>query len=126
MLKLPEPNLTYKGEDARNFPRGKNNAIELLQEYLQDPTTMSEDLSRIQVSSLNDHYREIAWLFTRVTGQDSIATILQLALYILYSQFMRMLFLIGQRSYRMKFQHKREKVLYGILSFFLLSRIVIF
>jgi hypothetical protein len=41
MLKLPEPNLTYKGEDAINFLRGKNNGIELLQEYLQDPTTMS-------------------------------------------------------------------------------------
>jgi hypothetical protein len=40
MLKLPEPKLTYKGEEARNFLRRKNNVIELLQEYLQDPAAM--------------------------------------------------------------------------------------
>jgi hypothetical protein len=40
MLKLPEPKLTYKGEEARNFLRRKNNGIELLQEYLQDPAAM--------------------------------------------------------------------------------------
>jgi len=83
MLKLPKPNLTYKGEDAINFLRGKNNGIELLQEYIQDPTMISEDLSRIQVSSLKDAYRETAWLFTRVTSHDS-TTIPRLALYILY------------------------------------------
>jgi len=45
---------------------------------------MSEDLSRIQVNSLKDPYREIAWLFTRVTSQDSTTTVPRLALYILY------------------------------------------
>jgi len=30
MLKLPDLNLTYKGEEARNFLRGKNNRMELL------------------------------------------------------------------------------------------------
>jgi hypothetical protein len=84
MLKLPDPNLTYKGVDAINFLRGENNGIELLQEYIQDTTTISKDLSRIQVISLKYPYREIAWLFTRVTGQDSIITIPRLALYILY------------------------------------------
>jgi hypothetical protein len=37
MLKLPKPNLVYKGEEARNFIKSKNNIIELLQEYLHDP-----------------------------------------------------------------------------------------
>jgi hypothetical protein len=46
MLNLPDPNLTYKG-DAKKFLRGKNNGINLLQEYLQDHVAMSEDLSRI-------------------------------------------------------------------------------
>jgi len=46
MLKLLEPSLTYKGEDAMNFIKGKNNGIDLLHEYLQDPTTMLEDISR--------------------------------------------------------------------------------
>jgi hypothetical protein len=84
MLKLPEPSLTYKRKYAINFLRGKNNGNELLQEYLQDPTTISEDLFRIQVSSLKHPYRGINWLFTRVTGHDYMTTIPQLALYILY------------------------------------------
>jgi hypothetical protein len=83
-LKLPEPTLTYKGDEARTFLKGRNNGIELLQEYLQDPATMPQDLSRIQVSSLKDPYREIAWIFTRITGQDSTTTIPRLALYILH------------------------------------------
>jgi hypothetical protein len=43
-----------------------------------------EDLSNIQVSSLKNPYKEIAWLFTRVTGQESTTTIPRLSLYILY------------------------------------------
>jgi hypothetical protein len=39
------------------LPEKKNNGTDLLQEYLQDPTTMSEDLSRIQVSYLNEPYQ---------------------------------------------------------------------
>jgi hypothetical protein len=31
MMKLPEPNLVYKGEEARNFLKRKNNGLELLQ-----------------------------------------------------------------------------------------------
>jgi hypothetical protein len=64
MLKLSEPNPVYKGEEARNFVKSKNNGIQLLQEYLHDPTSMLEDISRIQVSSLKNPYKEIAWLFT--------------------------------------------------------------
>jgi hypothetical protein len=56
MLKLPELTLTYKGDKARNFLKGRNNGIELLQEYFQDPATMPQDLSRIQVSSLKYPY----------------------------------------------------------------------
>jgi len=41
MLKLPEANLIYKGEEARNLLKRKNNGIELLQEYLHDPASMS-------------------------------------------------------------------------------------
>jgi hypothetical protein len=84
MLKLPEPNMVYKGEEARNFLKRKNNGIELLQEYLHDPASMPEDISRIQVSSLKNPYKEISWLFTRIVGQDSMETIPRLALYILH------------------------------------------
>jgi hypothetical protein len=36
------------------------------------------------VISLKDPYKEIAWLFTRFVGQDSIETIPWLELYILH------------------------------------------
>lgn len=45
---------------------------------------MPKDISRIQVSSLKNPYREVAWLFTRITRQESTKTICRLALYILY------------------------------------------
>jgi hypothetical protein len=84
MLKLPEPTITFKGDEARNFLKEKNNGLELLQEYLEDPTTMPEDISRIQVNSLKNPYRELAWLFTRLQVRNPWTTIPRLALYILY------------------------------------------
>jgi hypothetical protein len=40
MLKLPEPTLTFKGEEARDFLKKINNGLDLLQEYLEDPAAM--------------------------------------------------------------------------------------
>ena len=45
---------------------------------------MSEDLFNIHARLLKKPYREIAWLFTRVIGQDSTTTIPRLAIYILH------------------------------------------
>ena len=45
---------------------------------------MTEDISKIQVSSLKNPYKEISWLFTRIVGQDSTEMIHRLALYILH------------------------------------------
>jgi hypothetical protein len=57
ILKFPDPNLFYKGEEARNFLKIKNNRIDILQEYLHDPALMPEDISIIQVSSLKNPYK---------------------------------------------------------------------
>jgi hypothetical protein len=84
LLKLPEPNLTYEGDRARTFLKGRNNGIEILQEYLQDSATMPQDLSRIQASSLKDPYREIASRFTIIIVHDSTTSSPRLALYILH------------------------------------------
>jgi hypothetical protein len=63
ILKLPEPNLIYKGEEVRNYLKSKNNGLEILQVYLHDPSTIPKEISRIQVSYLNDPYKEFLWLF---------------------------------------------------------------
>jgi hypothetical protein len=84
MLKLPEPTLTFKGEDCRDFLKKHNNGLDLLPEYLENPASIPEDITRIQVESFKNPYREIAWLFTRLTGQESTATISRMILYILY------------------------------------------
>jgi hypothetical protein len=84
MLKLPKPTITFKGEEYIQFLKERNCGLELLREYLEDTATMSEDLSKIQVNSLKNPYKEIAWLFTIVIGQESTSTIPQLSLYILY------------------------------------------
>jgi hypothetical protein len=57
MLKFPEPNLVYKGEEDRNFLKIRNNIIEFLQEYLHDLASMHEDISIIQVSYLKNTYK---------------------------------------------------------------------
>ena len=74
-MKFLEPNLVYKGGEARNFLKRRNNGIELLQEYFHDHVSMPEKISRIHVSSLKNPYKEIIWLFTRIVGQDSMETI---------------------------------------------------
>jgi hypothetical protein len=57
ILKFLEPNLVYKGKEAKKILKIKNNGIELLQEYLHDPTSILEDISKIQVSSLKHPYK---------------------------------------------------------------------
>jgi hypothetical protein len=76
--------MNFKSVEAEDFLKTKNGGFELLQEYLEDPTIIPEDLSSIQVSSLKNPYREMAWLFARVTGQESMTTVPRLTLYILY------------------------------------------
>ena len=83
MLKLPEQTITFKGDEARSILKEKDSGLELLQEYLEDPTTMPQDISNIQGISLKNPYQEIACLFSRVTGQDSTTIIPWLALNIL-------------------------------------------
>jgi len=57
MLKLPDPNMAYKGEEARHFLKRKNNGIKLLQGYLHDPASIPEDITSIQVSYLKNPYK---------------------------------------------------------------------
>jgi hypothetical protein len=47
MLKLPETTVTFKGDKARRILKEKNNGLDILQEYLEDPSTMREDISKI-------------------------------------------------------------------------------
>jgi hypothetical protein len=83
-ITLPEPTMTFKGDEAKDFLKERNGGWELLQQYLEDLTVMPKDLSSIQVSLLKNPYKEMAWIFARVAGQESTATIPRLALYILH------------------------------------------
>ena len=56
MLKLPDPTLTFNGEEARDFLKKRNNGLDLLQEYLKYPSAMPIDITRIHVSSLENPY----------------------------------------------------------------------
>jgi hypothetical protein len=40
MLILPEPMLTFKGEDCREFLKKHDNGFDLLPEFLENPTTI--------------------------------------------------------------------------------------
>jgi len=75
--------MTLKSTEAKDFLKTKNGGFELLHEYIEGLIIILEDLSSIQVGSLKNLYREMAWLFARVTIQESTVTVPELALYIL-------------------------------------------
>jgi hypothetical protein len=84
MLRLPEPTLTFRGEDCKEFLKKHDNGLDLLPEFLEDPVAVPEDITRLQVSSFRNPFWEIAWLFMRITGQESTTNISCMILYILY------------------------------------------
>jgi hypothetical protein len=68
MLRLPEPTLTFKCEDCKELLKKHDNGLDLLPEFLENPVIIPEDITRFQVGSFKNIFREIAWHFTRVTG----------------------------------------------------------
>jgi len=52
--------MSFKGVEAKDFLKKRNGGLELLREYLEDPTMIPKYLSSIQVSSLKNPYREMA------------------------------------------------------------------
>jgi len=84
MLRLPEPTLTFKGENYREFLKKHDNGLDLLPKFLYDPVVVPEDITRLQVSAFKNPFQEIAWLFTRIRGQESTTNISQMTLFILY------------------------------------------
>jgi hypothetical protein len=47
MLRLPELMLTFKGEDCREFLKKHDNGLDLLPDFLEDPVTVPEDMTRL-------------------------------------------------------------------------------
>jgi hypothetical protein len=60
MLRLPELMLTFKGEDCRDFLKKHENSLDLLPEFLENPSTIPEDITILHVSLLKNPFREIA------------------------------------------------------------------
>jgi hypothetical protein len=84
MLRILEPTLTFKGEDCREFLKKNGIGLDLLPEFLEIPTTIPEDITRLEVSSFKNSFREIAWIFMRMLGQETTTNISCMILYILY------------------------------------------
>jgi hypothetical protein len=58
--------------------------LDIFAEFLEDPITVPGDITKLQVSSFRNPFREITWLFTRITGQASTTSISRIIIYILY------------------------------------------
>jgi hypothetical protein len=67
MLRLPQPMLNFKGKDCKEFLKRHENGLDLLPKFLEDPSVFPEDITRFQVGSFKNPFREIAWIFTRIT-----------------------------------------------------------
>jgi hypothetical protein len=75
MLRLPDPTPTFKGENCREFLKKHDNELDLLPKFLENPVTAPGDMTRLQVSAFKNPFRKIAWLFTRIMGQESTTNI---------------------------------------------------
>jgi hypothetical protein len=75
MLRLSEPALTFIGEDCKQFLENNNNGLDLFPDLLEDLIVVPKDITSLQVSSFRNPFHEIAWLFTRITGQEFTTTI---------------------------------------------------
>jgi hypothetical protein len=47
MLRLPEPTLTFKGEDCRELLKKHDNGLDLLPEFLENPAVIPKDITRL-------------------------------------------------------------------------------
>jgi hypothetical protein len=61
-----------------------DNNLDLFPKFLENPSTILEDITRLQVNSFKNPFREIAWLFTRVTSPKNTTIISRMIIYILY------------------------------------------
>jgi hypothetical protein len=84
MLRLPEPMLTFKGEDCREFLKRHDNGLDLLPKFLANPRSIPEDIKILQAGSFKNPFWEILMLFMRITGQETMTNISQKILYSLY------------------------------------------
>jgi len=60
MLKLPEPTLTFRGEDCKQFLAKHNNGLDLLPLFLENPNLVPEDITSMKVRSFRNPFREIS------------------------------------------------------------------
>jgi hypothetical protein len=84
MIRLTDPMPTFMGDNCREFLKKHDNELDFLPKFLENPAIAHRDITRLQVSTFKNPFREIAWLLTRIAGQESIANISQMILYILY------------------------------------------
>jgi hypothetical protein len=83
MLRLPEPMLTFQGEDCREFLKNHDNGLDLLPEFLENLAAILEDIIRLRFGSFKNPFWEIAWLFMRKIGHETTSNISRIILYIL-------------------------------------------
>jgi hypothetical protein len=56
MLKLSEPTLTFRGQDCKQFLEKHDNELDILADFLEDQTTVPEDITKLQVSSFRNPF----------------------------------------------------------------------
>jgi hypothetical protein len=56
MLKLSKPTMTFRGQDCKQFLERHDNGLDILAEFLEDSTTIPEDITKLQVSSYRNPF----------------------------------------------------------------------
>jgi hypothetical protein len=63
MLRLPNPTIFFKNEEANTFLKEHQGGEKLLKNYFSSPR-VDDNSIQVEVSSLKYPYKEFAWLFS--------------------------------------------------------------
>jgi hypothetical protein len=87
MLCLPSANKTLQLVDADAFLASQAGGSNVLRDFLLPSANIPTDLSTIDITLLQEPYRDFSWLFSHVVGRESTSHIPRSALYALYFSF---------------------------------------
>jgi hypothetical protein len=59
MLKLSKPTLTFRGQHCKQFLEEHENELDILVKFLEDPTIVPEDITKLQISSFINPFQEL-------------------------------------------------------------------
>jgi hypothetical protein len=76
--------MTFKSFEGGAFLKSNHGGTNILEKFLTYMSGYSRNSYQLEVFSLKCPYKEFAWLFTKITKQESMNTIPKYVLYVIH------------------------------------------